>query len=82
MAATIQEITHFWWKGMKQAVRECNICRRNKHENVLSPGLLQQLPVPKGVWEDIIEGQPIAQRNNSIMVVVDRLTKFAHFLSL
>lgn len=88
---TLKRIKHsFWWKSMKsfikQAVRKCDIYQRNKHKNVLSPGFLQPLLVPEGVYEDItmefIEGLPMVQGKNYIMVVVDRLTKFAHFLSL
>lgn len=62
---------------VKQAVRECDICQRNKHENVLPPRLLQPLPIQEKAWEDIsmdfIEGLPTVQRKNSILIVVDRL---------
>lgn len=71
---------------VKKLVRECHFCQRNKHENISPPGLLQPLPVPDRVWEDItmdfIEGLPLAFGKNSIMVIVDRLTKFAHFIAL
>ena len=44
------------------------------------------MPVPQGVWQDIsldfIDGLPLSDSKNVILVVVDRFTKFAHFIPL
>jgi hypothetical protein len=71
---------------IRRFVRECPVCQINKNETVLSPGLLQPFPVPLRVWSDIsmdfIEGLPVSNGWSVIMVVVDRLTKYGHFLLL
>lgn len=77
----------FHWKGMKNEVKkfveECATCQANKGETVASPGLLQPLPIPEHIWTDIsmdfIDGLPPAHGKTTILVVVDRLSKYAHF---
>jgi hypothetical protein len=67
-------------------VGECDVCQCNKGENVKYPSTLQPLPIPPAVWQDIsmdfIVGLPKSGNKSVIMVVVDRLSKYAHFCSL
>ncbi|WVZ49542.1 hypothetical protein U9M48_000890 [Paspalum notatum var. saurae] len=79
----------FWWYGMKRAVAEyvavCDTYQRVKAEHQRPAGLLQPLKIPEWKWEEIsmdfIVGLPRTQKGyNSIWVVVDRLTKIAHFI--
>ncbi|KAG9458686.1 hypothetical protein H6P81_003194 [Aristolochia fimbriata] len=77
-----------YWRGKNRDiyrfVAECDICQRQKYQATSPAGLLQPLPVPERVWEDIsmdfITGLPRSRGHDTIHVVVDRLTKYAHFL--
>ena len=89
--ATYQRILSilYWkglWKSVKEFVRNCDVCQQNKTEHVASPGLLQPLPIPKSIFSnitmDFIEGLPKSGGKDVIMVVVDRLTKYSHFIAL
>lgn len=79
-----------YWKGMKEDVKkhvaECIICRRNKHKAVAPAGLLQSLPIPERVWNDIsmdfVEKLPKSHGFDTLLVVVDRLSKYNHFIPL
>jgi hypothetical protein len=79
----------YWWYGMKRDVAEyvalCDTCQRVKAEHQRPTGLLQPLHVPEWKWEEIamgfIVGLPRTQLGyDSIWVIVDRLTKVAHFI--
>jgi hypothetical protein len=62
------------------------VCQRAKAEHCHYLGLLAPLPVPTMAWAfitmDFIEGLPKSGSKDVIFVVVDRLTKYAHFLAL
>ena len=75
---------------MKQDVRnfvvECGVCECNKGKTLKSLGRLQPLLIPPVIWQDIsmdfIVGLPKLGDKLVIMVVVDRLSKYAHLCSL
>jgi hypothetical protein len=60
-------------------------CQKVKAEHRHPVGLLQPLPIPEKKWEvitmDFITGLPrMNKQHDSIMVVVDKLTKASHFV--
>jgi hypothetical protein len=83
--------TRYWWYGMKRDVTEyvalCDTCQRVKAEHQRPVGLLQPLKIPEWKWKEIkmdfILGLPRTQAGyDSIWVIVDRLTKVAHFIPI
>jgi hypothetical protein len=81
--------TQYWWYGMKRGIAEyvslCDTCKRVKAEHQRPAGQLQPLKIPEWKWEEIgmdfIVGLPRTQAGyNSICVIVDQLTKVAHFI--
>jgi hypothetical protein len=80
---------HYWWMKMKieiaRYVARCDTCRCVKAIHMKATGPLQSLSIPTWKWEDIsmdfIVGlSRTAKGYDSIQVIVDRLTKIAHFL--
>jgi hypothetical protein len=80
---------NFWWTRMKQErakyVSECDTCQRIKADHLRPAGNLQPLSIPEWKWEnicmDFIVGLPRTSCGyNAIWVIVDRLTKLAHFI--
>ncbi|RVW58539.1 Transposon Ty3-I Gag-Pol polyprotein [Vitis vinifera] len=83
--------TNYWWSGMKrdiaQFVAQCLVCQQVKAEHQRPVGFLQPLSIPEWKWEhitmDFVTGLPrTLGGNNAIWVIVDRLTKSAHFLPM
>ena len=78
----------FFWDGLKfdiqKFVAEFLVCQQNKVETIKTPGLLQPSSIPSQRWEDISVDfttiLPKSKGKSVIMVVVDRLTKYAHFV--
>jgi hypothetical protein len=78
----------FWWpqmwKTIKDFVLSCDTCSRSKNPRHRPYGLLQPLPVPQRPWSsvsmDFITDLPPSATFDAICVVVDRLTKMAHFI--
>jgi len=80
---------HYWWPthtiDIDDWVRRCPNCQINKPHHRRPAGLLQPLPVPENTWDsvsvDFITHLPLTARgHDAIMVVVDRLSKMAHFI--
>jgi hypothetical protein len=79
----------FWWMRMKhEAARyvfECDTYRKVKADYMNPRGLLQPLSIPEWKWDaismDFIVGLPLTARKfDSIWVIMDRLSKSAHFI--
>ena len=84
-------MTQFWWPKMKKDIADfvakCFTCQQVKIEHQAPAGKLQSLPISEWKWEritmDFVIGLPkTTKKNDAIWVVVDRLTKSAHFLPI
>ena len=79
----------FYWRGIKRIVQDFvssyDICQRHKYDSITPIELMQPLPVPHQIWDDVsmnfIEGLPKSKGCYNILVVIDRLSKYAHFIS-
>jgi hypothetical protein len=72
-------------RNITEYVSRCDTCQRVKVEHQRLAGLLLLLKIPEWKWEEIrmdfIVGLPHTQAGyDSIRVIVDRLTKVAHFI--
>ena len=81
----------YWWRGMKKDISEyvtkCLTCQQVKAEHQVPSGLLNPLPIPQWKWDnitmDFVSSFPLTQKkHDAIWVIVDRLTKSAHFLPI
>jgi hypothetical protein len=82
---------NFWWSNMKvdiaKYVSECDTSHRTKASHLKSASVHQPLSIPMWKWDDIsmdfIVVLPLTTRKkDSIWVIVDRLTKTAHFIAV
>ncbi|KAI3780664.1 hypothetical protein L2E82_10650 [Cichorium intybus] len=83
--------TNYWWSGMKKDialfVAKCLTCSRVKAEHQRPSGLLVQPVIPEWKWEAIAMDfvtklSRTTKGHDNIWVIIDRLTKSAHFLPI
>uniref|UniRef100_A0A672Z804 Gypsy retrotransposon integrase-like protein 1 n=1 Tax=Sphaeramia orbicularis TaxID=375764 RepID=A0A672Z804_9TELE len=81
---------HFWWPKMEKEVSEyvaaCPTCASCKTSHAAPAGLLRPLPVPKRPWSaislDFVTGLPSSDGYNTVLTIVDRFSKMAHFVAM
>jgi len=90
-AATYELVSRdYWWPKMRQTiaqyVRNCDTCTRIKSTHHAPYVLLKPLQVPFRKWSSIslelITGLLVSQDLNALLVVVDRLSKMAHYIPI
>jgi hypothetical protein len=73
-------------KEVEAAIQICPTCQRSKSEHCQYPGMLVPLPIPDMAWQhismDFVESLRKSNGKEVILVVVDRLTKYAHLIPL
>ncbi|KAE8730099.1 hypothetical protein F3Y22_tig00003041pilonHSYRG00844 [Hibiscus syriacus] len=80
--------TTYFWPHIKDSVefyvKTCLVCQQDKVENRQPAGLLEPLPVSQRPWDsitlDFISALPKSEGYGSIMVVVDRFSKYGTFI--
>ena len=77
---------YFWPKmedDIEEYVKTCHVCQVDKTERKKEAGLLQPMRVPERPWlsvsMDFISGFPKVDGKASIMVVIDRFSKYSIF---
>ena len=71
---------------VRDYIKTCLFCARNKTSSKAHAGLLQPLPIPSRPWLDIsmdfVTGLPVSQGNTTVFTVVDRFSKMVRFIAL
>ncbi|KAG8368869.1 hypothetical protein BUALT_Bualt15G0091500 [Buddleja alternifolia] len=82
------ETTYFWPQmkdGVEVYVRTSLVCQQDKTVNQQPAGLLKPLPIPNRPWEsvsmDFISALPKSKGFGSIMVIIDRFSKYGSFIA-
>lgn len=78
----------YYWPKMsrdiKKCTESCDICQKSKPHHHAPIGLLQLIPIPSQPFEvvsmDFIPELPTSEGYNNILVIVDKLTKYAIFM--
>jgi len=81
---------NYWWSGIttfvKKYITDCDMCQQMKNHPQQPFGPLVPNKVPNRPWEiistDLITQLPESNSYNAICVIVDRLTKRAHFIPI
>lgn len=72
-------------KDITEWVLACEICQRFKSEHTSYPGLLQPILIPEGAWEtvtmDFVESLPKSDGKDTILVIIDKYTKYGHLIA-
>ena len=79
----------YYWPKMGETinryVKNCDTCQRSKAVRHAPYGLLQPNEVPEQPWRsipmDFITDLPESDRYDTILLVIDRVTKMSHFIS-
>lgn len=73
-------------KSIIEFIVACLVCQKHKYVASLPQGLLQLLPIPQAMWEEIstdfIVRLPKSNGYDAMLVVVDRLSKYGHFIPI
>ena len=74
-------------KDIAEFVSRCLTCQQVKAEHQAPTGMLQPLSIPIWKWEritmDFLLGLPKTPKSNdAVWIIVDRLTKSAHFIPI
>ena len=89
MKPTLAELVkNYYWPNLRddveQYVKSCVTCQQNRTQFRKEAGLLRPLPIPTKYWEsvsmDFMTHLPESKGLDFIMVVVDRVSKMAHFV--